>query len=274
MNERLSDEMALLLDEGQLSEISEARALLRARLAANIAEALEPDSGRNGHSHNPDYAAIAAFLDGAASPAEREAMAASMADDPAGRSDLVSAMAVLESADLQAEAPPPHLVARAANIFAPPAAPAIHGGGWIKPLLAVSRWRPAARYGFATVMLVALASPVMVQVFSYGPQVPAGNGAGGPVGRSIQPIAQPKDAVKEVPTAADLAKAGNCDPIRNLADAAPLPKDAKPAKPAAKPLVNGSTTAVPLPPAPAAPDPCAKSPASPAAVQEPAKARR
>src|SRR5262245_15226877 len=117
MTERLSHELVSLLAEGEgCSDRVGARDLLRARLARSIAEALAQGSrpGDGSDASMNDRARIAAYLDGALSRAEREAIAARLADDPVLRSDVASALLLLDGIEARPEAVPAGLVARAA----------------------------------------------------------------------------------------------------------------------------------------------------------------
>jgi hypothetical protein len=89
MTERLRHEIALLLAEDDArADRSEARSLLRARLAVSIAEGLGRD--RDGEAGTGDCARMATFLDRAVSPAERDAIVGSLADDAVTRSELAA----------------------------------------------------------------------------------------------------------------------------------------------------------------------------------------
>jgi hypothetical protein len=95
MTERLRHEIALLLAEDDAcADRSEARSLLRARLAASISEGLGRDrdgeAGTRDRARTGDCARMAVFLDRAVSPAERDAIVASLADDAVTRSELAA----------------------------------------------------------------------------------------------------------------------------------------------------------------------------------------
>jgi hypothetical protein len=276
MTERLSEAMAQMLDEREhRSDHAAARALLHARLAVSLSEGLAHDAGRNGYAGDDDNAAlIAAFLDGAASPAECDAIAAKLVGDPAARADLLSAMALLDNIAAQPEEPPAGLAARAAEIFTPAPAPAMQaGGGWMRSLVAASRWRqaPGARFALAAVLMVAIATPAVLQVAwrGDGAQQHEGDATGGPVGRGLAPA--PATLQKTPPARAkeSTAKESNgCEPSEKPAVAGEPPAERKtPPAAAAKPMMNGA--AVPSPTAQN--DPCARKP--PAAQNLPAGRR-
>ena len=252
MTERLSDAMAQMLDEGEpRSDAAALRALLHARLAGSLSEGLTHDSGRNGRASGDDSALIAAFLDGAATPAEREAIAAKLAADPAARADLVSAMALLDDIAAQPEALPAGLAARAEAIFAPDPAPVMQaGGGWLQSLVSASPWRsPGPRFALAAVLAVAIATPAVLQMVWHGDGAGEGQDSG-PVGRGLAPA----ETMRKAPAAA-AKEAQGCEPSETPAVAAASPADRKtPPPPAAKPTVNGA--AVPSPTAQN--DPCGR----------------
>src|SRR5262245_32263509 len=100
MTERLSHELACLLAEGDgRSDRPESGALLRARLARDMLEGIEPESCAN--TVKIDCALVAAFVDGRLSPGERDSVAARLAEDAVARSDIVSAVALLERIEEQ-----------------------------------------------------------------------------------------------------------------------------------------------------------------------------
>jgi hypothetical protein len=246
MTERLSDAMAQMLDEGKPRSEAALRALLHARLAGNLSEGLAHDSGRNGRASDDDSALIAAFLDGAATPAEREAIAAKLAADPATRADLVSVMALLDDIAAQPEEVPAGLAERAAEIFAPDPAPAMQtaGGGWLQSLVSASRWRsaPGPRFALAAVLIVAIATPAVLQVAWHGGGAGLDGQDSGPVGRGLAPAAAPM----QKPPAVTAKEVQGCEPSETPAVAAASPADRKtPPPPAPKRTVNG--TAVPSP---------------------------
>jgi hypothetical protein len=267
MTERLSDEMASLLDEGEhrLAPAA-ARALLRARLAMSLSEGLTKDAGLNGHAGDHDHALLAAYLDGTASAAEREAMMARLAEDPAARSELAAAMALLDDIEARPEEPPAALLARAAEIFTPePVAVASMqaGGGWMQTLIAASRWHPAAKFGMATAMLLLVATPIIVPMISEdGNQGAAHDSAvgDGPVGRSF-----PGSPRSVEPVAADIRRdARGCEIDGDKPAVAGQPADTRKPLPAAappKPKVDGA--AVHSTPPLQVSDPCARKPGAP-----------
>jgi hypothetical protein len=98
MTERLSREIARLLAEDDArADRSEARRLLRARLAVSISEGLGRDRDGEAGTGTGDCARMAAFLDRAVSPAERDAIVASLADDAVMRSELAAIAGTLHA---------------------------------------------------------------------------------------------------------------------------------------------------------------------------------
>lgn len=167
MTERLSHELASLLaeDEGCLDRVG-ARGLLRARLVRDMSEGLaqSPPAGSGDEAGMLDRARIAAYLDGSLSRDEREAVAAKLADDPVLRSEVASALLLLEGLEAQAKAAPAALVARAVGILAAaqpigPRAVALRHAP-----LAIWWRRPATLSGLAAVLLVAALTPAVVSM--------------------------------------------------------------------------------------------------------------
>lgn len=255
MTERLSDEVALLFQEGEIpSERTAARALLHARLAGSLSEGLAHDTSRNGHARDDDDgpALIAAFLDGATSPAERDAIAAKLVNDAAARADLISAMALLDDIAVQPAELPAGLASRAAEIFAPDAPPAVQsGGGWMQALAGASRWfsAPGPKFALASVLVIAIATPVLLQEVWRGDHAEQDSLNDGPVGRGLVPAS----SMHKAPSVT-AKESQDCEPSERLAVAGGAPSDSKaaPPPPAAKPTVDGKTV-----PSSAAPDdPC------------------
>ena len=167
MTERLSHELASLLaeDDGSLDRV-EARGLLRARLARNISEGLAKGSREHGgrEACTIEHARVAAYLDCAVSPAERDAIAVKLADDPGFRSEVASAVLLLDGLEARPAAVPAELVARAVGILAAarPVGPRA-AVAWFAPIAIWSR-RPAAWSGLAAVLLVAALTPAIVSM--------------------------------------------------------------------------------------------------------------
>lgn len=167
MTERLSHELVSLLaeDEGRLDQV-EARGLLRARLVRDMSEGLaqSPRAGSGDGADMLDRARIAAYLDGSLPLAEREAVAAKLADDPVLRSEVASALLLLDRIEEQAKTAPAALVARAVGILA--AAQPIGPRATAVRHAPVAIWwrRPAALSGLAAVLLVAALAPAVVSM--------------------------------------------------------------------------------------------------------------
>jgi hypothetical protein len=205
MTERLSHELASLLaeDDGSLDRV-EARDLLRARLARNISEGLAKGSPEHGGREAVEYARVAAYLDCAVSPAERDAIAAKLADDPGFRSEVASAVLLLDGLEAQPAAVPAELVARAVGILtaARPVGPRA-SVAWFAPIAIWSR-RPAAWSGLAAVLLVAALTPAVVSMIrerheaSTLPDV-----KGVPASRGVVPSPAGKGKDKDTPSCDD-----------------------------------------------------------------------
>src|SRR5262245_2626702 len=117
MTERLSQELARLLAEGDgRSDRPESGEMLRARLARDMLEGVESRSCAN--TLKIDCALIAALVDGRLSPGERDSVAARLAEDAVARSDIVSAVALLERIEEQPVKVPTGLAARAVQVLA------------------------------------------------------------------------------------------------------------------------------------------------------------
>jgi hypothetical protein len=200
MTERLSHELVSLLaeDDGGLDRV-EARGLLRARLARNIAEGLgQAPSERAGEEAGAiDSGRVAAYLDCSLSRAEWDALAVKLANDPVLRSEVVSAVLLLDGREARTAAVPAEVMARAVGILAParqvaPLAPSV----WHAPL-AIWWRRPAAWSGVAAILLVAALTPAVVSMVRDGqPGLP--NVKGAPVDRGLVP--SPAGKVKELNT--------------------------------------------------------------------------
>jgi hypothetical protein len=204
MTERLSHELAALLaeDAGRSDRVG-ARGLLRARLARSISEGLEqaPEPGV-GEAGTIDPARVAAYLDCSVSRAERDAVAAKLAQDPVVRSDVTSAVRLLGTLEAPPEAIPAGLVARAVGILAMTQAPAAG-----RAPIAIWWRRPATWSAVAAVLLVAVLAPAVVSMVRDRDQASTLPDAKG---------ASPSRGV--VPSSADKGKdARSCDDAREPA---------------------------------------------------------
>ena len=257
MTERVTGELAHLLDEAERrADQRPPRDLLHARLAASLSEGLSQDAGKNGRDSEYHAADLAAFLDGALPQAERDALAARLAGDPAARSDLVSAMAFLDDIEAQSEAPPVELAARAADMFAPAQPPSPQSRPWLQRLLAAARWRRTAGFGLVTAALLAVAIPALGPMFWSGRDTAPPGVQDGPVGRGIHitPAAS-KNSVRNEPAvpgkdapACDGSNAAGAEPPRSPGE----PQTAKD---------GADKPATPATESPSAPnDPCAPKP--------------
>jgi hypothetical protein len=95
--------------------------LLRARLAANVAEGLDQEARTasvNVEDDAEDLARAAAYLDGRLAGFEREAFLDSLAASPRRRADLASAAALLDAIEVEPSPVPAELSARAGSAFA------------------------------------------------------------------------------------------------------------------------------------------------------------
>ena len=191
MTERLSHELASLLaeDDGCLDR-GEARGVLRARLARNISDGLAQGPGKHpgGEAGTIEPALIAAYLDCSVSRAERQAVVAKLAADPVLRSEVASAVLLLEGADARPAAVSVELVARAVAILAAaqpvgPRASAV----WRAPIAIWSR-RPAAWSGLAAVLVAAALTPAIVSMVRERTEAPGLRDVKGGTDRGVTPL--------------------------------------------------------------------------------------
>jgi hypothetical protein len=170
MTDKIKGEIERLLEEpDDLPAAGQPSSLLRARLAATMAEGLA-DAAAAADGEAIDAATMAAFIDGRLSAAELEEFTAAMAQQPSLRADMESVTALVDEI---AEAPlkaPADLLARANARLVPAAAPA-------RPAQSQSRWqlsallprRPVA-WAMVAALLVLLLAPAVVFVGNhFGP---------------------------------------------------------------------------------------------------------
>jgi hypothetical protein len=191
MTERLSHELPSLLaeDEGCLDQV-EARGLLRARLVRDMSEGLaqSPRAASGDEAGMLDHARIAAYLDGSLSRDERDAVAAKLADDPVLRSEVASALLLLDRLEAHAKTAPAALVARAVGILA--AAQPIGPRAVAVRHAPVAIWwrRPAALSGLAAVLLAALTPGVVSMVRDRNEAAGVRDVKGGSPDRGVVPL--------------------------------------------------------------------------------------
>jgi hypothetical protein len=209
MTERLSHELAsLLAEEDGGSDRVEARDLLRARLARTIAEGLTQqrsrEHGRDGETGTIDQARIAAYLDRSVPPAERDAIGAKLANDPVLRSEVASAVLLLDGLKAQPEATPAGLVTRAAAILAPRGPLGQQASAtWRAPIAIWSR-RPAVWSGLAAILLVAALTPAVVSTIRERNEAPSLRDVKGvPVHRGVFPSPEGKAKGQDSPLCDD-----------------------------------------------------------------------
>jgi hypothetical protein len=130
---------------------------LRARLAADVADALEdaiPSPSAAAENDADDLTRAAAYLDGRLAGREREAFLTSLAANARRREDLASAAALLGAIEAEPMTAPADLFARAGSVFAPRGAQAERGWprfvwrnravGWSLAALALLVFVPSA----------------------------------------------------------------------------------------------------------------------------------
>ena len=156
MTDDIKREIERLLDEPSGTSATEQKtSLLRARLAATLAEGLSSADGTT-KSEASDAASIAAFIDGQLSPEERQQFLAALARRQDLRADVESAAELVHSI---AEGPlqaPSDLLTRAAARLTPvaPSRQAAQPSRW--QLSSLWPRRPVAWAMVAALMLVAL----------------------------------------------------------------------------------------------------------------------
>ena len=142
MERRLREQIErLLADAGDGPDGADA---VRARLAATLGEGLE-GTAKHHERGEDDLALLAAHLDDALSEAERAAVLASIADDPARRANLASAAALLHAIEPDPPRVPAGLMALAQSTFAAPVGARAARPRWIfRPRAAAIGWAGAA----------------------------------------------------------------------------------------------------------------------------------
>ncbi len=249
----------LLAEAGDRAD-GDAADVLRARLAANVAEGLEQEAraaSANVEGDAEDLARAAAYLDGRLAGSEREAFLASLAASPRRRADLASAAALLGAIEAEPKTVPAELSARAGSAFA---ARAVHAKS-ARPMLA---WRNRTiGWSLATLALLVLVPGALVVVggrvdWPFHSEAPLPSlGAPAP--------ARLEEAVPQVPPAAPIdsfklkadAPAHGREPS-DVARSAPAPDpcetapaaraDERSAGPDAENTVRSSSHAMPCPP--------------------------
>jgi len=123
MIEGLRHELQSLLADGEDGrDRVEARSLLRACLARNISEGLAQAAREHERREAVPVALahIAAYLDCSLSQDEWQAVVAKLADDPAVRADVASAVRLLDDLEAPPLVPREHLLARAVDALSAP----------------------------------------------------------------------------------------------------------------------------------------------------------
>lgn len=122
MERHLRAQFERLLAEADDRTDGDAAQPLRARLAADVAEALEDaisSASATGENDADDLTHAAAYLDGRLAGREREAFLTSLAANTRRRADLASAAALLSAIEAEPMTAPADLLARAGSVFAP-----------------------------------------------------------------------------------------------------------------------------------------------------------
>jgi hypothetical protein len=185
MIERLSHEPAPepAEDDGR-SDRLQTLELLRAQLSRTISEGLGQGSGA-GQWGEIDNAQIAAFLDGSLSPAEWDAVATRLANDPVARAELAAAAALLDEIQAQPATVPAGLMGRAAGVLA--------ASEQNRPRVSAVAVTPVAGYrrsiawsGVALAALAMIAVPAVLKMVGDGATIAVKQGdAGDTISRTI-----------------------------------------------------------------------------------------
>jgi hypothetical protein len=163
MERHLRAQFERLLAEIDDRADGEAADPLRTQLAADIAEALEPEArgssaSGGGESDDEDLARAAAYLDGRLAGRDREAFLSSLAASPRRRADLASAAALLAAIEPEPKTAPAELLAWAGSAFAPRTG---HG----KSTRRIFAWRnPAIGWSLVTLALLLFVPGALVLV--------------------------------------------------------------------------------------------------------------
>ena len=210
MTDSIKREIERLLDEpGDPAATEQGSERLRSRLAATLSEGLGDASVSSSQAAGRDLAAVAAFIDGQLTSAERDKFVADLAQHQNFRADLESAAALVRAAEDNQMQVPKHLLAQASAQFAPAPQPPNTASQWDLAAFLSGILAPRRRLALAMVAALALIVAVPVGLSIRGPSgggQPELSGVEEPVKDTSQKDKACEDKAKEDKSKADESK--------------------------------------------------------------------
>ena len=210
MTDSIKREIERLLDEpGDPAATEQGSERLRSRLAATLSEGLGDASVASSEVAGRDPAAVAAFIDGRLTGAERDKFVADLAQHQDFRADLESAAALVRAAEDNQMQVPKHLLAQASAQFAPAPQPPNTASQWDLAAFLSGILAPRRRLALAMVAALALIVAVPVGLSIRGPSgggQPELSGVEEPVKDTSQKDKACEDKAKEDKSKADESK--------------------------------------------------------------------
>jgi hypothetical protein len=210
MTDSIKREIERLLDEpGDPAATEQGSERLRSRLAATLSEGLGDASVSSSEAAGRDPAAVAAFIDGRLTGAERDKFVADLAQHQDFRADLESAAALVRAAEDNQMQVPKHLLAQAGAQFAP-APPPNTASQWDLAAFLSGILAPRRRLALAMVaalaLIVAVPAGLLIKGQSGGGAQPELSGVEEPVKDTSQKDKACEDKAKEDKSKADKSK--------------------------------------------------------------------
>jgi hypothetical protein len=210
MTDSIKREIERLLDEpGGPAATEQGSERLRSRLAATLSEGLGDASVASSEVAGRDPAAVAAFIDGRLTGAERDKFVADLAQHQDFRADLESAAALVRAAEDNQMQVPKHLLAQAGAQFAP-APPPNTASQWDLAAFLSGILAPRRRLALAMVaalaLIVAVPAGLLIKGQSGGGAQPELSGVEEPVKDTSQKDKACEDKAKEDKSKADKSK--------------------------------------------------------------------
>ena len=210
MTDSIKREIEQLLDEpGDPAATEQGSERLRSRLAATLSEGLGDASVSSSQAAGRDLAAVAAFIDGQLTGAERDKFVADLAQHQNFRADLESAAALVRATEDNQMQVPKHLLAQASAQFAPAPQPPNTASQWDLAAFLSGILVPRRRLALAMVAALALIVAVPVGLSIRGPSgggQPELSGVEEPVKDTSQKDKACEDKAKEDKSKADKSK--------------------------------------------------------------------
>jgi hypothetical protein len=210
MTDSIKREIERLLDEpGDPAATEQGSERLRSRLAATLSEGLGDASVSSSQAAGRDLAAVAAFIDGQLTGAERDKFVADLAQHQNFRADLESAAALVRATEDNQMQVPKHLLAQASAQFAPAPQPPNTASQWDLAAFLSGILAPRRRLALAMVAALALIVAVPVGLSIRGPSgggQPELSGVEEPVKDTSQKDKACEDKAKEDKSKADESK--------------------------------------------------------------------